>query len=376
MRAARFAHDDRLRPGAILKRALVDRLAERAGAVGGVAAAALRHVLVRHVAPVLLLVVDLPDGLLQAGPAVLDHQVRRSGAHLAGLFGVEERAHVAVRVADHRELLVVHAVVRPRVVEALILLEHGPRVPHQRHVGRFPDGEAAAAEANRALEDRLRRVRVVDAGAADRDTQLALSEGVEDLLQRAVGRAEGREVLAEGGVGGHDAPQLLVLLEVAVPDAVPFHGRHHIHLAVHLKAADRVCRVDREETLVVLQPAGAVVDDVDAVRASCRRPVRQAQRRDALGGGGRNVDRHDGGILLQVDEDLRAVGGPGEVLGLELRDGPVRAPRGAEVERPTVSVVAGRVEVEVLHRAEGEGQVHSEADQVLVARRESVEPHL
>mmetsp|Transcript_17703 Transcript_17703/g.56986 ORF Transcript_17703/g.56986 Transcript_17703/m.56986 type:complete len:350 (+) Transcript_17703:827-1876(+) len=334
MRAARFAHDDRLRPGAILKRALVDRLAERAGAVGGVAAAALRHVLVRHVAPVLLLVVDLPDGLLQAGPAVLDHQVRRSGAHLAGLFGVEERAHVAVRVADHRELLVVHAVVRPRVVEALILLEHGPRVPHQRHVGRFPDGEAAAAEANRALEDRLRRVRVVDAARPDGDAHLGVAKV--GVRVRADVRGEEGELLklvGEGLVRVDDVLKLLLGLVVTVLLVVALVGRHDVVDAVDSQRRDRIRVAHRLEARLVLEHAFAVLDGVDAFGGAVLAPILERQRVQPRGGVGLHVDGDDRRVLLAVGVDLGSVRRPGEVLRLELRRRRVGSARGCEVEQ-------------------------------------------
>mmetsp|Transcript_47249 Transcript_47249/g.156609 ORF Transcript_47249/g.156609 Transcript_47249/m.156609 type:complete len:360 (+) Transcript_47249:149-1228(+) len=87
--AACLSDDDRLRPGAILERALIDRLAERAGAVVLVASGAPGHGGVVHVAAVLVdggEGVELPNVVLQlvAGVAFASHEVGRDGADLAG----------------------------------------------------------------------------------------------------------------------------------------------------------------------------------------------------------------------------------------------------------------------------------------------------
>mmetsp|Transcript_2666 Transcript_2666/g.8703 ORF Transcript_2666/g.8703 Transcript_2666/m.8703 type:complete len:216 (-) Transcript_2666:742-1389(-) len=60
--------------------------------------------------------------------------------------------------------------------------------------------------------------------------------------------------------------------------------------------------------------------------------VLQAERGEALGGGGRHIHRQDGRVDLQRGEELGAVGSPRQRLGLEHGGGRVLAPRLGKVD--------------------------------------------
>mmetsp|Transcript_6322 Transcript_6322/g.18994 ORF Transcript_6322/g.18994 Transcript_6322/m.18994 type:complete len:588 (+) Transcript_6322:217-1980(+) len=320
--AACLSDDDRLRPGAILERALVDRLAERAGAVVLVASGAPGHGGVVHVAAVLLgggEGVELPDVLLQlvAGVAVAaSHEVGRDGADLAGALEVEARADVAVRVPHHGELLIGHGVMRPRVLGALLSLENGARVPDQAHVRRLPDGQAAAAEANRGFVHWRRRGGVVDSARADRDAHLGAVKagaGVGANLSIEEGKLSefALEVGCRGAARDHIL-ELLLLLEVAVLLVVPLVGRDDVVLAAGAVHGDGVGHPHRLEAWLEREGTRVVLDRVDASRATCRGPILEIEGIDLFRCRRGHVDGDDGRVLLEVHVELALVGRPGD----------------------------------------------------------------
>ena len=68
----------------------------------------------------------------RSGDLAIRQYYKTLAAYNSGLLGGKQRA--LMDLSDRRELLIGHAVVRPRVVCALLLLEVALRVPHQRHV--------------------------------------------------------------------------------------------------------------------------------------------------------------------------------------------------------------------------------------------------
>mmetsp|Transcript_6318 Transcript_6318/g.18973 ORF Transcript_6318/g.18973 Transcript_6318/m.18973 type:complete len:268 (+) Transcript_6318:1292-2095(+) len=205
---------------------------------------------------------------------------------------------------------------RPRVLGALLSLENGARVPDQAHVRRLPDGQAAAAEANRGFVHWRRRGGVVDSARADRDAHLGAVKagaGVGANLSIEEGKLSefALEVGCRGAARDHIL-ELLLLLEVAVLLVVPLVGRDDVVLAAGAVHGDGVGHPHRLEAWLEREGTRVVLDRVDASRATCRGPILEIEGIDLFRCRRGHVDGDDGRVLLEVHVELALVGRPGD----------------------------------------------------------------